>query len=1017
MRIAFGPFELDLVACELSRDGQLIAMQPRVFDTLRYLLEHRDRIVSKQELLRELWSGQRLNSAAVPWCISHARRALGQRGDDNTFIQTIPRRGYRFVAEVQCSAATPVRERIARGVTTPAQPPFVGRARPLRQLCAALDEAAAGRGGLVLLSGEAGIGKTRCTVEFEAAAHAAGVSAWIGRCIDHGAAPACWPFIQILRAACDDPTLAPADESLMRRLLCELAPAGAESQAPLTDAERFWFLDRIGRVLLSAAGARTRLIIIDDLHCADESSLRALSMLSLSVRRSRLLMVATARDQCVAGGGHAAAALATRLRPHTAITLAALTEADIADYLRATLDQAPQPELVRAVHTRTGGNPLFIGDAMRAAEERRAGEGPLRADDVPLPAAAREFLHQRLAILSRPTCEALAAASVIGAEFSVPVLQHMCELSGHELLSRLHDAERARVLDSSAGTSYRFVHPLLRELVYSGLSLAHRAQLHARVGLALETLRPFGANVQQLAYHFHHALGAEYRDRVARYAREAGDAAAGVYAHEEAARFYGWALQARTAAPGDDLASYGELLIHYAAASMFAGHREEARARCEQALALARAAQLPELLVQAVRVLRPPMTGPLVPDPVALAALEEARETLPEVAVAARARVNIQLACIPPYAASREQSMRLCDEGLRLTRLCGDHGLELEGLRARMHTLSGPETTDALIELTDRLLDHDARPSPWLTGQAHMARYFTLLRAARCAQAEAALAAFGHAASAMRMREWQWQHERLVAHRMLEAGAIAAAQRSFEQLRTEGRSLGLRHAEAAHVAQAHVIAQLTAPGATHAPSGLWSWAQAIASYRAFYVRRQIEAGDCSRARHEFDLLVEDGCARVARDSAYLYTLAELTHAAVALGARDAARVLETLLTPHAHCIAVSDVPISHGSVAHHLGLLARVRGACTHAVAHFEHAERVNSASGHHLHALASRLALADTLSRGREGGCERATALARDVEAAARRCGATVLHHAASRLLKRLGPPRRAGTSRRADA
>src|SRR5262249_38900520 len=107
MVFAFGDFELDVARCELRRNGERVPLQPKVWGTLRYLVEHRERVVSKQELIDALWQGARLNEVAVPWSISHTRKALGQSRGDKSPIETVSRRGYRFVAPVECRPAHP----------------------------------------------------------------------------------------------------------------------------------------------------------------------------------------------------------------------------------------------------------------------------------------------------------------------------------------------------------------------------------------------------------------------------------------------------------------------------------------------------------------------------------------------------------------------------------------------------------------------------------------------------------------------------------------------------------------------------------------------------------------------------------------------------------------------------------------------------------------------------------------------------------------------------------------------
>jgi hypothetical protein len=983
-----------------------------VFDTLRYLVEHRDRVVSQQELLDILWEGQQLNAAAVPWAVSRARRALQQGAGEQTFIQTFPKRGYRFIAPVQVADDAPA---ASEGTRAPIalSTPFVGRARVLDQLSWALAATSTKQGSLALLIGEAGIGKTRCTTELEALARGAGVGTWVGRCIEHGAAPACWPFIQILRAASAESTLEPELRKDMQQMLEQLDPSGPEPQSMAAESARVRFLDRIARTLVSAAQNATRLVVIDDLHCADESSLRALALLGPMLAGSRMFVVATTRD--VDARAQAAAALVARLRPAHAITLAALTEEDIASYLQAMLNRPPPAEWTRGVLLRTGGNPLFVHEAVRTALERWDGESPLRAQDVPVPLAAREFVSQRLSRLSHPVREMLAIASVIGTEFGLSLLQRTCGLGSQPVLIMLNEALVARVLESCDERSYRFAHALLRELIYDDLSVARRAELHASVGLALEALAPLEPSVQQLAFHFHLALDPEFAPRAARYAALAGDSAMRVYAYEEAAEFYAWAVEAHAALPVQDHASLGRTLLKHAAALVCAGMPDEARSRCEQAIALARERQLPEILVEAARLLRPSNRAAQVPNPVALAALEEALASLPESATAARVRTYAQLACIPPYAYRIEESKRLSEESLRLARTSGDRGLELEALGARLYTLSGPDTPDELLALTDQLLDAERRPDSWLISDAHIARYLTFLGIGRAEEADNALLAFGKEAQALRVRPWAWHQQRFLAHRTLDAGLVDEAEQRFEQLWIEGQALGLGYAAAIHSAQSIALAMVrTGRSSALNPLGdpLWHWARQIPFYRAWRIARAIAQGERLQARQVFDELVADRCAAVSRDYAFLGTLVKLTHSAIALGDQPAARMLAELLTPYANRIAITDFGISFGAVSHHLGMLAWFLRAQAQAGERFDRAQQINEATGHRLLALRSRVSLAKVLWKTGTSKSDkaRARALAVEVKDAARRCGAGSLQQSAEHLLDLTSP---AGMSR----
>ena len=209
MRYRFGAVELDVAAYTLRRDGREVAVQPKIFDVLRYLIEHRERVVSRDELLAALWPGEHVGKAVVAWTVSHIRDALGQGRGQKEPIETIPRRGYRFRGTVEVLApAPPSRPQVLR-VEAPAQlvaapppaRPFVARGEVMDWLEGLLKDALAGHGHLCLLHGEAGIGKTRCMEELTQIALRAGLATCAGRAVEGAGAPVFWPWIQILRAA------------------------------------------------------------------------------------------------------------------------------------------------------------------------------------------------------------------------------------------------------------------------------------------------------------------------------------------------------------------------------------------------------------------------------------------------------------------------------------------------------------------------------------------------------------------------------------------------------------------------------------------------------------------------------------------------------------------------------------------------------------------------------------------------------------------------------------------------
>jgi DNA-binding winged helix-turn-helix (wHTH) protein len=1017
MVLAFGPFELDVAACELRRDGRSVPLQPRVFDTLRYLVEHRDRLVSKQELIDALWGGQQLNAVAVPWSISHARKALGQQGQPTRFIETVRGRGYRFVAEVEeltlrgaVVALDPERTPAQVGGTTE---PFVGREQVILQLTAALEASQSGRGSLVLLAGEPGIGKTRCASEFAALARASGLSVWSGRCFDAGA-PAFWPFIQVLREACTDPTLEEVDRTEAERLLEQLAPRECEASpasetAPDSDDARFWLLDRLSRFFARSAKKRVRVVSLDDLHGADESSLRALRLLAPLLERTQLLVIGTARDTA-ADLERGSASLSMRLRPCDRIVLSGLLVQDVERYLSQTIGAVPEAELSQAVHARTAGNPLFVREAVRIVRAEFLRDGSVRAADVRLPEAAKGFVNDRLAALEPHTRAVLDAACVIGDEFELAVLQRVTELPAQQLLSSLHAAESVRIVETKPdGLKHDFAHPLMREGLYAALPSERRAQLHARVGLALEALALIEPRLNQLAYHFHQAAGADHFERAVRYGRLAGDAAMRVFAYDEAVQFYAWALEAQPYLKNSDMRAACELLLASAAAQLRAGRRREWRRQCKQAIALARQAGLAELLVQAARQLRPSVTSAQVPDLLVVSALEEALTLLPETAVSARALAYARLASIPPYATNLDRSGAMSDQALRLARASGDSSLIHEALRSRFRALSGPDSMEELLRVSDELLSSQSPAMAWWSADALVVRYQTLLRRGDVSGADRALAIMGRAAREMRMREWSWHCERLKAQRALAAGRLDEAERQFNELWAQSQRLHLPYGAMLYGAQLNALSiertgQRLPAGMGNENGDPWSWARDIPTYRTHILMLAIQRGDRDNAVGTLRELAANNCAALTRDSNFLFGATRLAQAAVALGERQAATDLYAVLQPYAALFAISDFCFSVGSVAYYLGLLARSLEQPAKAKQHFEFAIDQNARTGHELFALHAQFGLAELMADSRSR-LERADAvqLASLVRVGAQRFGLHGLRAAAIATSERL--------------
>jgi DNA-binding winged helix-turn-helix (wHTH) protein/tetratricopeptide (TPR) repeat protein len=1009
MRFAFGEFELDVGVGELRRGGQPVRLQPRVFDTLRHLIEHRDRVVGKQELIDVCWDGETSNPIAVPWSVSHARKALGQGRSQPGPIETVRGRGYRFVAEV-------TRPATSGAAGTASGELFVGRDDVMDRLVRALTAARAGNGRLCLLTGEAGIGKTRCATELANFARRSGVGVWMGRCVEGAGAPAFWPWIQILRATCADRRSASAERQGAEALLAQLGPRDlpspetARRPAPdLPDTSRFWLCEALVRGLRRTAEARLRVLILDDLHAADVGSLEALALLAPELAQTKMLVVATSRD----GSGAEAAQKHSpmRLRACETVRLSGLTLEDAERYIAGALGASSPPSLARAVHATTGGNPLFLKEAVRLVTAQVDRGSALRAEDVELPEVARQLLHGRISTLDPPTREVLDAASVIGDEFDLPVLQRALSMSAEALLTRIDAAIRARFIEARPGTdAYAFAHTLLRESLYDALPDVTRRRLHARVARALESFAVARPRHAAIAHHFHLALPEASAGEVSRHCLMAGESAMQVFAYDEAAEFYTWALAAQGYADAPDARSSCELLLRCAHALRRAGNVPEARRHCRHAVEIGKREGFADLLLYAARSLRPTVWISQVPDPLALQALEHALKLLDETSKADQARAYGLLACIPPYSVDLASSRALSDRALGLARELGEPSVLLEALVCSLPSLGGPDHIDDLLATADEILRLDGPVVSWWSAEAFFGRYGALSLRGDAAAADRALEAFGECADQLRMPESVWQYERVRAQEAMYAGDFARAEARFDELFAQSTSfrpyaLFLYAAQLSALRRERNAKARSAVPLGASPDVAWKWAAPIPAYRATMLLMLIDLGDEAAARAELADLARDDFAVIARDSNYLYALAHLGTAAIKLNDRDAVERLYERLSPYGGFAAVNGLSLSLGSVAHYLGTLARFLGRLSAAEAHLEQSRATNRRLGHEVHALRTELVLAELLVQEPSmARLERARTLAEGIRDGARRLGMIELSEEAEKLLER-GP------------
>nr|BFE87422.1 hypothetical protein GCM10020093_100230 [Planobispora longispora] len=410
-----------------------------------------------------------------------------------------------------------------------------------------MEEAGIGRGGVFLVSGESGIGKTRLAEAAAEMAGGRGLTVVWSRCIEGSGAPAFWPWIQVLQAFHDD-----GDDlhEVLRRLTGDGRPHGTAPSADAADPDtaRFLLYDAISRVLSRRASARPLLVLMEDIHWADAASLKLLTFLAGDLHRVPLLVLATLRPEPAEARQALTDVLGelTRQRGTERMGVTAFTTEQIADYLGGT-----DPELVRALHDRTGGNPFFLGELLRLLASVHPLDRVTTADVVALavPDGVRDVIAQRVSRLPEDSQTLLRVAAVIGREVGADMLEAASGIGGARLMMLLEPAVATGLLaEVDGGWDYRFSHALVQEALYSGLSRLQRAQLHGRVGEAAESLArgDLDARLPVLAHHFGLAARVGYAAKATSYAARAAAQASARLAYDEAVMFWEQALASST---------------------------------------------------------------------------------------------------------------------------------------------------------------------------------------------------------------------------------------------------------------------------------------------------------------------------------------------------------------------------------------------------------------------------------------------------------------------------------------
>jgi predicted ATPase len=357
---------------------------------------------------------------------------------------------------------------------------FVGRAAETVEIDDGLSDALASEGRLFLISGEAGIGKTRLAEEMSARARQRGLRVIWGRCWEGDGAPAYWPWTQVFRAcvAAGDRHFEQSfgiESPAVISLVPEFAPPRRSSTvakprlASLADAQeaRFRLFDSAALLLKHFAASSPLMIVLDDLQNADHSSLLMLRFIVRELKDAPALVLVTFRDAEV-NASHAKRRLIGEIaREGREIALRGFSNAELGQFIEHRIGATADPAIVATLMRATGGNPLFVDGALRiliAERQPSCAELP-NGNSCKVPAAVHETIEQRLDILSDRANEALIIGAIIGQEFDFDCLKEVSDQSAESLIEALAEARRDGLIIKvlTGGLRYRFAHDLIRE--------------------------------------------------------------------------------------------------------------------------------------------------------------------------------------------------------------------------------------------------------------------------------------------------------------------------------------------------------------------------------------------------------------------------------------------------------------------------------------------------------------------------------------------------------------------------
>jgi DNA-binding SARP family transcriptional activator/tetratricopeptide (TPR) repeat protein len=860
-----------------------------------------------------------------------------------------------------------------------AQGPLIGRATELADLVARWDRACGGAGvgadrgaedpetqggRIVLLAGDAGIGKTTLAAELALRVHDAGAIVLAGRSPRETVVPY-QPFLEALRhwalnAALTDLRASTREYgSELARLIPELRRRAPDLPPPASDepeTERYRLFEAVVGLLTELSRSAPVLLVLDDLQWADRPTLLLLRHLARATNPARLLILGAYRSTERRGDTFTnALGELRRDRLASQLDIRGLNESETAELVRVRAGVTPGRSFAHALYEETEGNPFFVEEIIRHLIEAGVHVGSASASELQrfgLPEGVKQVIAFRLGRLEAPAAQLLRVAAVIGRDVDAALLERVVTLGEEEFLAALDEALAAGLVvesDEKPG-SYLFSHALIRETLYESMSGPRRARIHKRVGEEIEAARGrrHERYLPELAYHFTRAADPDDAEKAITYALRAAEQATTMLAHEEAAEHYARALDVLGRFQPEAPERRCELLLRLGEARVRGGERAYASSAFREAAALAeRLGDGARLARAAVGASRRYVQPPGVVDTELIDMIERALELQPDRTLM-RVRLLASLCGAIYYSPGRDRMPALSDEAMDIATEIGDPEARAYACSARRRVLwDAPHLAERIEVSTEMLTLARQIGNLELQLQAHAWLVVDLLERGDRDAVDAQIEAFEAGANQTRQTLFEWNSLVWRAMRALLAGSLDRADR----LASEALAAGAP-AEAVTAAQYYAIQVLGIRRDQGRMGELEQAARQLVednpgrpAWRAALATLLCQEGRLSEAREEFERLAGGDFEDIPKDLDWMIAITLLSDVCADLGDSDRAALLYAKLEPYADAnVVIGLAAVCLGSAASFLGKLAATTGRTDLAAGHFEHALEANAA-------------------------------------------------------------------------